>query len=84
MKHCLILCAVLSVLVGCTDAEWSQVKGYGSKYKVTVFSGGTAVKTFISTGKIANDEHGNGWHFTDSVTNGLVQVSGTVVIEEVK
>lgn len=85
MKRHLILFAIVTMLaVGCTDAEWSQVKGYGSKFKVTVFSGGMAVKTFTSTGKVATEEHSDGWYFTDSATGGLVRVSGTVVIEEIK
>lgn len=69
-------------LAGCTDGEMSQVTSYGSQHKITVFSGGQAVKSFTSTGKVHTEHASDGWYFRDKATGKLVRVAGTVVVEE--
>lgn len=85
MKRAILTSVLLAGLMfGCTDAEWSQAKAFGSKFKVTVYSGGVAVKTYTSTGKVDTEHGSDGWYFTDQATGGLVRVSGTVLIEEIR
>jgi hypothetical protein len=69
-------------LVGCTDADVSSIRSYGSAFKVTVYSGGKAVATYTSTGKIAWHESGGGCEFEDAATKKHVRIAGTIVAEE--
>lgn len=70
------------LLVGCTNAEIAGVKGFGEDFKITVYSGGKAVRTFVSSGKVLTEAESDGWYFMDAETKKLVRVSGTVVIEQ--
>jgi hypothetical protein len=81
MKKCLAL-LFITILVGCTDATRSQFNSYGKTFKVTLYSGGEAVKTWKSTGKVLSEESSDGWFFTDAETKKLVRVSGTTTVEE--
>jgi hypothetical protein len=73
---------VFASLAGCTDASRSQIAAYGSSFRVTLYSGGEAVRTWKSTGKVLTEEQSDGWYFTDAVTGKLVLVSGDVVVEQ--
>lgn len=73
---------VLLLLTGCTDAQRSQVSSIGSKFKVTLYSDGVAVRSWVSTGKVLTEKDSDGWYFTDSKTHKLVRVSGNVVVEQ--
>ena len=70
------------LLMGCTDASVSQFTAYGSTFKVTLWSGGQAVKTWTSTGKVIAEENSDGWYFTDKATGKLVRISGDVTVEQ--
>lgn len=72
---CLTLC-------GCKDATMAQWKSSGCRHKVTVYSGGVAVRIFHSTGNVSNQANSDGYYFEDVETKKLVEVSGTVVIEQ--
>ena len=72
----------LAATVGCKDATRAQWKAMGSKHKVTVYSGGVAVRTFTSTGNVSNEAQTDGWYFEDDATHKLVEVAGPVVIEQ--
>lgn len=80
MKY--LLLAILLAPLGCKDATKAQFRSMGSNHKVTVYSGGVAVKTFHSTGNVSNPESSDGYYFEDQDTGKLVEVSGTVVIEQ--
>lgn len=73
---------VLMCAIGCTDAEKSRIGSLGSKFKVTLYSNGDAVRTWQSTGKVMTETDSDGWYFTDASTNKLVRVSGSVVVEQ--
>lgn len=79
---CLVLAFVLAPFLVTTDASWSSMTSYGSQFKVTVYSGATPVKTYISTGKVMWHEGGGGCEFRDAVTKRHVRVAGTVTAEE--
>jgi hypothetical protein len=75
----LITIAILSIN-GCTDASWSQIGAYGSSGKITCYSGGKVIYEGASTGKIATEEHSDGWFFKEANTGNLIRVSGDCVI----
>jgi len=82
MKKTIILFALaIAGLSACTDATMSKVGGYGDTYKVTVIGGDTTV-VFHSTGKVLSENKSDGYYFTNAATGKLVEVSGTVIIEQ--
>ncbi len=83
-KVFLVILMVLSLsMFGCSDADKSKITGYGSEYRVTMYSGGIPVKTWVSTGKVYSEGSSDGYYFKDKATGKLVEVSGDVVIEEI-
>jgi hypothetical protein len=81
MKY-VFLCGVLC-LCGCTDSKWKSYTSLGSSMRVTLYSGGEAVKTWVSTGKVTSGEHGTRFAFVDSKTKAYVRVTGDVCVEEI-
>ncbi len=81
MKTKIVLLSIL-LLAGCKDSEMSQLSALGSKHKITVYSGGVAVKVYHSTGSVSNEANSDGWYFEDADTKKLVEVAGTLVIEQ--
>jgi hypothetical protein len=73
---------LISLLNGCTSADRAKVFAYGSKHKITLYSGGIAVRVWHSSGAISNEEKSDGYYFMDDATHKLVSVSGQVVIEQ--
>ena len=76
-------CAVWAsaVLTSCTDAERSKIGGFGEKYRIKVLGPDTVV-VYESTGKVLSEKSSDGYYFTNAATGKLVEVSGTVIIEE--
>jgi len=82
MKKLSIIAALsLVISVGCTDATMSKMGGYGDTFTVKVL-GPDTVLVYHSTGKVIREEHSDGYYFTDKATGKLVEVSGTVIIEQ--
>jgi hypothetical protein len=73
---------LLLASVGCTDAKWAAQTALGTQFRITLYSGGSPVRQWISTGKVETEEHSDGWLFVDKATGGLVRVSGPVVVEQ--
>lgn len=67
--------------LGCNDATSAQWAAQGKRHRVTLYSGGVAVRTWTSTGSPINEEKSDGWYFEDQATHKLVEVTGTVVFE---
>ena len=82
MKNLFII-PILALLIGtgCTDATMSKMGGYGDTFTVKVL-GPDTVLVYHSTGKVISEEHSDGYYFTDKATGKLVEVSGTVIIEQ--
>lgn len=76
----MILLAIIST--GCKDSEIAQMKSFGSKHKITVYSGRIAVAIYHSTGNVSNESSTDGWYFEDASTHKLVEVAGTLIIEQ--
>ncbi len=74
---------VLFALVSCTDAQCAGRASLGSSMKVTLYSGGGAVKTWTSTGKVTSGDHGTRFAFKDKETGMYIRVTGTVSVEEI-
>ena len=43
---------------------------------------GTVIKVWESTGNVSNEAQSDGWYFKDEATGKLVEVTGTLVIEQ--
>jgi len=83
MKYSLIALVVACLsLSSCTDADRAKMGGIGSKFKVEMYSGGTKVREWISSGKVHSEQGSDGYYFNDTATNTVVEVSGDVVITE--
>jgi hypothetical protein len=83
MKKILLSSLLIVVLLsGCTSAERAKITALGSKHKITLYSGGIAVRVWHSSGSIVNEEHSDGYYFQDDDTHKLIRVSGQIVIEQ--
>ncbi len=86
MKHIklfdLILVSSLAVFVaqGCTDADMAQYSALGCPGHIVCYSANTVIYDGWASGKIATEEHSDGWYLRDAKTNELVRVSGACVI----
>lgn len=78
----LFFVVVIGLTGGFKDANIAQLKSMGSKHQITVYSGGVPVKVFHSTGNVSNQDKSDGYYFEDAETHKLVEVAGTVVIEQ--
>lgn len=82
MKLLSVISLLFILLTGCKDSDRAQWRSMSSKHRVTVYSGGKAVGVWTSTGNVSNQEHSDGYYFEDEETHKLIEVSGTVVIEQ--
>jgi hypothetical protein len=81
MKRILAALILMCAVVGCKDADIAQYKSLSRPHKITLYSGGIAVKTYYSTGNVSNSGNSDGWYFENKETGKLVEVAGTIVIE---
>ncbi len=77
------LALLLVLIAGCTDAERAGLAAYGNKFRITLYSGGQPVRTWISTGRVESESQSDGWCFMDSETRKFVRVSGDSVVEQI-
>jgi len=77
MKYLFLLMALAS----CTDATMSQITTYGSTARILCYSGGQVILDTTSTGKIASEEHSDGWYFKDSKTGKLIRTNADCIVE---
>ena len=85
MKRLLILPLLAAMAVtGCSSATWSRnTPGrIMSNYKLTLYSGGLAVKTWNTKGQVESESRSDGYYFVDIATGKIVEVAGTIVIEQ--
>lgn len=74
---------VLVFGLGCKDSEVQQFESLGSRHKVTLYGAtGTVIGQWESTGNVSNQASSDGWYFRDAKTGKLVEVAGTLVIEQ--
>jgi len=82
MKRTLLTLVSAFALLSCTDAERAKLTGFGNSYKVELYSGGTCVRTWTSSGKVLSEQYSDGYYFNDAVTGKLIEVCGDIVITE--
>ena len=87
MKIKIILLSILLILAlylttGCTNADRAKWASLGGNHKITLYSGGVAVRVWHSSGYIQNEEHSDGFYFKDDASGKLIRVSGQIVIEQ--
>lgn len=75
------LVAIATLMSSCTDAELGKLGGYGETYTVKVLGPDTVI-TYHSTGKVISEKGSDGYYFTSKETGKLVEVSGTVIVEQ--
>lgn len=77
---------VALTLGGCTSSYRARVSPgrLMSDFKVTLYSGGVAVREWTSKGVVHSENESDGYYFVDRTTGDIVEVNGTVVIEQVK
>ena len=73
---------VLTAISGCSSAGISRSFDYDHTYKVTVWSGGAAAKTYTTRDSVRSEDNSDGFYFTDAATGKLVIVSGTLTCEQ--
>jgi hypothetical protein len=67
-------------LGGCSRANTAAINAWGQKHVVTLYSGGQIVGQWETTGKIEDEDKGDGRYFQDDKTGKLISISGTYVI----
>jgi hypothetical protein len=81
MYRILLFIGLLSI-IGCSKADRAAFNAIGSKHRITLYSGGIAARTWVSSGKIENEDRSDGYYFQDDATKKLIRVSGDIVIEQ--
>ena len=77
----MFFCGFLIHAIGCTSAQRARTEAFGNDHRVTLYSGGEAVKTWTSDGKVMTETDSDGYYFRDKESKKLVRVSGDIVIE---
>jgi hypothetical protein len=68
MAKSLFLLVVILIATSCSDATKGSFSALGKSRIVKCYSGGVEIYSGITTGKIENESHSDGYFFTD--TNG--------------
>jgi hypothetical protein len=79
----LIILALAAGVGGCTDAKMQQIESLGSNHVVTLYAAdGHIIKQWTATGNVANESGSDGWYFRDAATGKLVEITGTIIVEQ--
>ncbi len=81
MKQLIALLVLVITFASCTDATRAKLGGYGDTYTIKVMSCDTII-TYKSSGKVISENGSDGYYFNDATTGKLIEVSGTVIIEQ--
>lgn len=80
MKKLIVIPVVAFVLASCTSADRAKLGGYGSEFRIEMYSGGVKVREWVSAGKVESESNSDGYYFKDKESGKLIEVSGDVVI----
>ena len=81
MKQLIALLVLVITFASCTDASRAKLGGYGDTYTIKVIAYDTVI-TYKSSGKVLSEGNSDGYYFNDATTGKLIEVSGTVIIEQ--
>lgn len=79
----LAVCVAVSAAIlfsACTDTAQASLGAYGTPATITCYSGGQAVFTARSTGRVMSSNQSDGWNFKDAMTGKFTRVSGDCVV----
>lgn len=80
----MFILAVSLLLISCTDAKQAKLGSYNESFKIELVNcDGTVTHSWISTGKVSNEESSDGYYFLDSKTGELIQVSGSIILTRI-
>lgn len=85
LKIALVVIAVTAstVYFGCKDSDLQQIRALGSRHKITLYGcDGHVIQQWESTGNVSNQGNSDGWYFKDEKTGKLIEITGTIVIEQ--
>lgn len=74
--------ATLALATSCTYAGQAHLRSIGANHKITVYSGGQAVRVWHSRGQVSSNEKSDGCYFQDASDGKLVEIQGPCVIEQ--
>lgn len=80
MKKIIFVLATVTLLVGCTDADFGKFAALGDSATVKCWSGGILIFDGKSTGKVKSEASSDGYFFKDAKDNKFKEVSGNCVI----
>ncbi len=80
MKRIALLCSMCLFLAGCTDATKAQFGALGSRHHVELWSCGTKIGEWNTTGKVNSVSNSDGFFFVDEKTGKNVEITGTIII----
>lgn len=85
MRKIITILSLTILLAGCGGiGNWAtkiKTNAICGDFRVTVYSGGVAVKVYeIKNGYVSSESQSDGWYF--SYNGKLIRVAGTVVVEQ--
>jgi hypothetical protein len=81
MRKTLLILFASIFIYSCTDATRSKIGGIGQEFTVKVLGPDTII-TYHSSGKVVNESNTDGYYFNEKETGKLIEISGTIIIEE--
>lgn len=69
------------MLVGCSDAERGRMTTLGSAAEITCYSGGQAVFTDKSTGRVETDSKGAGVYYKSAISGNFVHTYADCIVQ---
>lgn len=67
-------------IVGCTDAERGRYSSYGEAGEITCYSGGNAIYSGKSTGKVNGNQTLAGFEFVEEGTGNFIRTNADCIV----
>lgn len=77
-----ILLVLTCICISCTDADVAQLKSYGERHRVRLYSCGQLIGEWTTDGKVSTESSSDGYYFMSH--GDLIRISGTIIVEVVK
>ena len=71
--------------MSCTNSGMARLGGFGSDFKIELINcDGSIAKTYVSSGKVRSEKNSDGYYFLDKKNNVLVELTGNLIITQIK
>ena len=80
LEMILLVSGLMLFASGCSNSDTESLTAYGKEHRVELYSGGSKVREWHSTGKVLSEENGNGFYFKDVDSGQLIHVMGNVIV----